>query len=115
MHFKKPVKKCRLVPHFPKDRELTAWHEAGHAIARLTLLPGSKLDYLSIVPNEDGSLGFAAWQEDESKHTYSTEDYKKLIMVSLAGREGEKLCPGADADAINTGVSSDYERATHRA
>jgi ATP-dependent Zn protease len=67
------------------------------------------------VPNEDGSLGFAAWQEDESKHTYSAEDYKKLIMVSLTGREGEKLCPGAGADAINTGVSSDYERATHRA
>jgi ATP-dependent metalloprotease FtsH len=99
----------------PKDRERTAWHEAGHAIARLTLLPESKLDYLSIVPNEDGSLGFAAWQEDESKHTDSAEDYKKLIMVSLAGREGEKLCPGAGADAINTGVSSDYERATHRA
>lgn len=95
-----------------KDRRLTAWHEAGHAIARLTLFPNSKLDYLSIVPNEAGALGFAAWQPDETKHSYSAEDYRNLIIVALAGREAEKLCPGAGPDAINTGVSSDYERAT---
>lgn len=99
----------------PKDRERTAWHEAGHAVVRLTLLPGSKLDFLSIVPNEDGMLGFAAWQHDETKHNESAEDFRKLIMVSLAGREGEKLCPGAGSDATNTGVSSDYEHATRRA
>jgi cell division protease FtsH len=95
-----------------QDRRLTAWHEAGHAIARLTLFPDSKLDYLSIVPNEAGALGFAAWQPDESKHTYSAQDYRNLIIVALAGREAEKLCPGAGEDAVNTGVSSDYERAT---
>jgi ATP-dependent Zn protease len=95
-----------------EDRRRTAWHEAGHAVAKLILFPESKLDYLSIVPNESGALGFAAWQHDESKHTHSAEDYRHLIMVALAGREAEKLCPEAGPDAINTGASSDYETAT---
>jgi len=95
-----------------QDRRQTAWHEAGHAVARLALFPGSKPDYLSIVPNEASALGFAAWQHDESKHAYSAEDYRNLIIVALAGREAEKLCPGAGSAAINTGASSDYERAT---
>jgi ATP-dependent metalloprotease FtsH len=98
-----------------QDRRMTAWHEAGHAVARLVLFPDSKLDFLSIVPNERGALGFAAWQHDETDHSHSAEDYRKHIMVSLAGREAEKLCPDAGAEATNTGVSSDYHSATARA
>jgi cell division protease FtsH len=95
-----------------QDRRQTAWHEAGHAVARLVLFPDSKLDFLSIVPNERGALGFAAWQHDETDHSHSAEDYRKHIMVSLAGREAEKLCPDAGAKATNTGASSDYHSAT---
>jgi cell division protease FtsH len=98
-----------------QDRRQTAWHEAGHAVARLELFPDSKLDFLSIVPNERGALGFAAWQHDETDHSQSAEDYRKHIMVSLAGREAEKLCPDAGEEATNTGVSSDYHYATARA
>jgi len=95
-----------------QDRRQTAWHEAGHAVARLALCPESKLDYISIVPNEEGALGFAAWQHDETKHSHSAQDFHNLIIVSLAGREAEILCPDSGSAAINTGVSSDYERAT---
>jgi cell division protease FtsH len=94
------------------DRSRIAWHEAGHAVAQLTLFPGSKLDYVSIVPSESGMLGFAAWQVDESRTKHTAADFRHLIMVALAGREAEKLCPHVGTDAINTGASDDLQRAT---
>jgi len=102
-----------IVPE--SDKRQTAWHEAGHAVAHLTLFPNDKLDFVSIIPNEMGALGFAAWRPDESKFTNSFEDYQNRIIVALAGREGEKLCPGAGNAAVNTGISSDSEVATRLA
>jgi cell division protease FtsH len=95
-----------------EDRQRTAWHEAGHAVARLVLFPSEELDLITVVPNERGALGFAAWRAAESRHSHSAQDYRNLIVVALAGREAELHCPVAKIDSVNTGVSSDYERAT---
>jgi cell division protease FtsH len=95
-----------------EDRRRTAWHEAGHAVANLILFPETKLDLLTIIPSEEGALGFAAYAADETRHGWSADDFRKRIVMCLAGREAEKLCPGAGNDAVNTGVSSDYEQAT---
>ena len=98
-----------------EDRQRIAWHEAGHAVARLALFPGAELDLVTIVPNEEGALGFAAWRNEESRHTDSATDFRNLIVVSLAGREAEQLCPASGPDTINTGVFSDYRHATRLA
>ena len=94
------------------DRRRTAWHEAGHAVANHLLFPEGKLDLLTIVPNEEGALGFAAYADDETRTNCSANDFRKRIIVCLAGREAERLCDGAGSDAVNTGVSSDYRQAT---
>ena len=112
---------CNLVRYGANRRDImipesekrqTAWHEAGHAVAHLSLFPDDRLDFVSIIPNEQGALGFASWRSNESRHTSSIQDFRNRIVVALAGREGERLCPGAGDAAINTGASSDYEQAT---
>lgn len=97
------------------DRRRTAWHEAGHAVANHALFPKEILDLLTIVPNEEGALGFMAPGDDETRTNWSADDYRNKIIMCLAGREAERLCDGAGSDAVNTGVTSDYSMATRYA
>jgi len=95
------------------DRIRTAWHEAGHAIARHYLCPSQSIDLISIIPTEDGALGFVATNIDEKHHTISANDVLNELIVCLSGREAEKKAPGLNVEeAVNSGASSDIDKAT---
>ena len=98
-----------------RERRLTAFHEAGHAVVHLALFPGRPVDYLTIVPTESGALGFMAPAADESVHTRSRRDIEAEIAVLLAGREAESIAAGGGPEAVTTGAANDLERATRLA
>lgn len=91
------------------ERRATAWHEAGHALAHLLLLPDRPLDHVTIVPTESGALGFLAWRRDEDRHDLSRDEVAARIAVALAGREAERLLTGRVGGA---GAAGDLQRAT---
>lgn len=91
------------------ERELTAYHEAGHALATHHLLPESKLTRLSIIPSTKGMAGYSmAIQPD--KTFQSRADIEAHIAVALAGRAAEELVFGARQ--VTTGASNDLAKAT---
>ncbi len=98
----------------PKERNLVAHHEAGHAIAQLRLFPQLPVDYLTIVPNEQGALGFLAPGQDEASHVLTRQDVEARLAVLLAGREAERLATGSREHGTS-GASSDIEAASRLA
>ena len=98
----------------PEERNLVAHHEAGHAIAQLRLFPQQPVDYLTIVPNEQGALGFLAPGQDEASHVLTRQDVEARLAVLLAGREAERLATGSQQHGTS-GASSDIEAASRLA
>ena len=97
-----------------EERRLVAYHEAGHTIAHLCLFPEVPVDYLSIVPTEEGALGFLASAHDENTHLRTRSDVEAKLAVLLAGREAELLAAGSP-DHGTSGASSDIREASRLA
>jgi len=99
-----PEKKSRVMSE--KEKRLTAYHEAGHAIAVKAVSTTDKVDRISIIPSGMGG-GFTAHKPDEDK-TYETKSHLlEKIVVSLGGRAAEELVLGE----ISTGAYSDLKQA----
>ena len=92
-----------------KEREVTAWHESGHAIAALVTNPENRVAKVTIIPSTSGAGGFCVSIPPERMY-YTKQDLRQQIMVSLAGRAAEELHFGADN--VTTGASNDIEKAT---
>ena len=92
------------------DLERTAVHEAGHALAMfLSASKGADIGFVSIVPRDDGTLGFVAPFPDERVHL-TRRDYEEQLDVFLAGRAAEELKYGPDE--ISSGAGQDLQHAT---
>ena len=91
-----------------KERKITAYHEAGHAILFHVLPDVGPVYTVSIVPTGQGAAGYTMPlpEKDEMFHTKSR--MLQEIMVSLGGRIAEDLIFGD----ITTGASSDIKKAT---
>ncbi|CDM69639.1 ATP-dependent zinc metalloprotease FtsH [Clostridium bornimense] len=101
-----PEKKSRVISE--KDRKLTAYHEAGHAIVMRNLPNADPVHQISIIPR--GSAGGYTMHLPEEDRSYMSKEGLKDEMVSLlGGRVAEKLILGD----ISTGASNDIERATN--
>ena len=92
-----------------KEREVTAWHESGHAIAALVTNPENRVAKVTIIPSTSGAGGFCVSIPPERMY-YTKLDLRQQIMVSLAGRAAEELHFGTDN--VTTGASNDIEKAT---
>jgi len=91
-----------------KERKITAYHEAGHAILFHVLPDVGPVYTVSIVPTGQGAAGYTMPlpEKDEMFHTKSR--MLQEIMVSLGGRIAEDIIFGD----ITTGASSDIKKAT---
>jgi len=100
-----PEKKSRVVSE--KDRRLTAYHEAGHAVV-MKLLPNSDpVHQISIIPR--GMAGGYTMHLPEEDRAYTSKSKLKDEMTGLlGGRVAEKLIIGD----ISTGAKNDIDRAT---
>ena len=100
-----PEKRSRVVSQH--ERELTAWHEAGHAVVMEALPEHDPVNQITIVPRgQAGGMTIALPEEDR---TFLSKRYMEdRIVALLGGRVAEKLCLGD----ISTGASNDIQRAT---
>ena len=100
-----PEKKSRIVSD--KERKLTAYHEAGHAVVTRTLPGTDPVHQVTIVPRGQAG-GFTMYLPNEDQ-TFETRKYmKNYITTCLGGRVAEAL----KLDDISTGASGDIQKAT---
>ena len=90
-----------------KETRLTAYHEAGHAIATRCLPTQDPVHTISIVPRGRAG-GFTMSLPQQDKFYASRQEMLDDLVVLLGGRVAEKLT----LDDISTGASNDIERAT---
>jgi len=100
-----PEKKSRVVTE--KARKLTAYHEAGHAIAAKYLQHVDPVHYITIMPR-GGAGGFTLMRPTEDKATQAKSEMFEEIVMSLGGRVAEKMF----LDDISTGASGDIRQAS---
>lgn len=92
------------------DTELTAWHEAGHAIVS-KIIANQKVNKVTIIPSTSGAGGITLMEPKEGNY-YSKEDLENMVKVSYAGRAAEYILLG-DESKVTTGASNDIEKATN--
>lgn len=94
-----------------KDKKLTAYHEAGHAICFKLLETQDPVHHVTIIPRSSGAGGFTMPLPQEDK-AYRTRKYmEEYIVVCLGGRVAEQEMLGE----ISTGASNDIKQATNMA
>ena len=89
-----------------KEREMTAYHEAGHAVTLYYLHPTDDV-FKATIKSRGDALGLVAHNPKEEWHTHNKEKLIADIMVALAGYSSEKIKYGT----TTTGVSSDFTKA----
>lgn len=88
----------------------TAYHEAGHAILEMMRARGPRLRYASIIPRENGTLGFVMPGVDESRNSETRGDIMDSVRALLAGRAAEEVYAGPEG--VTSGCSNDLWKAT---
>lgn len=89
------------------EKELTAYHEMGHALVGKFLPGADPVHKVTIIPR-GRALGVTAYLPNEEKHSYKREYIETQIMVLLGGRTAEKII----FNTLTTGASNDLQRAT---
>ena len=90
-----------------KDKKLTAYHEAGHAVVSRYLPTQTDVKEISIIPRGVAG-GYTMYKSDDDKYYISKTEMKEKLIALLGGRAAEKLV----LDDISTGASNDIEVAT---
>ncbi len=105
-----PERKSRIMNE--KEKELTAYHEAGHALVGHILPLSDPIHKVTIIPR--GATGGVTWAlppDDKSYH--SINEYKDVLARVLGGRIAEKIVYGADN--VTTGAGNDLQKAAELA
>lgn len=100
-----PEKKSRVV--IEREKKLTSYHEAGHAICTYYCPSQDKVHQVSIIPRGMAGGFTMSLPEHDKSYMSKTEMYENIVTL-LGGRVAEKLI----LDDISTGASNDLERAT---
>ena len=100
-----PEKKSKVISD--KEKKLTAYHEAGHAVVARCLPNHDDIHEISIIPRGMAG-GYTMYKPNEDKSYASKNEMKEHIVSLLGGRVAEQLV----LDDISTGASNDIERAT---
>ena len=100
-----PEKKSRVVTE--KERKLTAYHEAGHAVATYYTEHSDPVHHITIIPRGQAG-GMTIFRPVEDRTFSSRGEMFDRIVIGLGGRMAEKLM----LDDISTGASGDIQQAT---
>jgi len=100
-----PQKKTKVISE--KEKKLTAYHEAGHAITTKMIQENTPVHQISIIPSGRAG-GYTLSLPKEDRSYMSKNDMKNEIVTLLAGRAAEALI----MDDISTGASNDIQRAS---
>lgn len=100
-----PEKKSKVISE--KERRLTAYHEAGHAVTARLLPNADPVHMVTIIPRGMAG-GFTAYLPEEDRSYMTKNQMEDEIVQMLGGRVAEALV----LDDISTGAQNDIERAT---
>lgn len=103
-----PEKKSRIVTE--RDRRVTAYHEAGHAVVAYNLPTQDKVHQVTII-QRGMAAGLTVTRPDNDDQHVSRNQMRESIIMLLGGRVAEELV----LEDICTGASNDIERATNTA
>lgn len=102
-----PERKTKVMNE--KERELTAYHEAGHAIVGHVLPDSDPVHKVTIIPR--GGTGGVTWFLPPEDRSYTNVyEFKDILARAMGGRVAEKILYGEDG--ITTGAGSDLRKAT---
>ncbi|HEY2863883.1 MAG TPA: ATP-dependent zinc metalloprotease FtsH [Casimicrobiaceae bacterium] len=100
-------RKSRLL--VPKEREVVAFHEMGHALVALATPGADPIHKISIVPHGIGALGYTMQRPTDDRFLMSRPELKGKLAVLLGGRSAEALV----FEEISTAAADDLDKATH--
>jgi len=93
-----------------REKEVTAYHEAGHALCAALLPNADPVHKVTILPR-GMALGVTQQLPEEDKHSYSQEYLEESIVVAMGGRVAEELV----FNHRSTGAANDLQVSTERA
>jgi cell division protease FtsH len=99
-------KKNRLLN--PREREIVAHHEMGHAIVAAALPGCDPVHKISIIPRGIGALGYTIQRPTEDRYLMTREELERKMMVLLGGRAAEHVVYGH----FSTGAADDLSKVT---
>ena len=94
----------------PREKELTAYHEAGHAVCAAVLPHTDPLHKVTILPM-GMALGVTMQLPAEDRHSYDQDYLEESIVVAMGGRIAERIVFGV----VSTGANNDLVVSTERA
>jgi cell division protease FtsH len=95
-----------------KEKENTAYHEAGHAIIGCMVPEHDPVHKVTIIPR-GRALGVTQYLPEEDKYSHSKRSLESMLCSLFGGRIAEEMTLGTDG--VTTGASNDIERATQLA
>jgi cell division protease FtsH len=99
-------KKNRVIN--PKEKEIVAFHESGHAIVAESVQYADPVNKISIIPRGVAALGYTQQRPTEDRYLMTRAELSDRLAVLLGGRVAEELVFGD----ISTGAQNDLQRAT---
>lgn len=99
-------KKNRLLN--PREREVVAYHEMGHALVAMSLPGVDPVHKISIIPRGIGALGYTIQRPTEDRFLMTREELENKMAVLLGGRASEHLI----FEHLSTGAADDLAKAT---
>ncbi len=91
-----------------KEREIVAYHEAGHALVAERVQTADPVHKISIIPRGVAALGYTQQVPTEDRYLLQKQELEDRIAVLLGGRAAEQIVFGQ----ISSGAANDLERAT---
>ena len=102
-----PARRSRVIT--PREKELTAYHEAGHALVAHLLPNADPVAKVTIVSR--GAMGgYTKYLPEDDRHLWSLTQFKDHMATAMGGRVAEETTFGGEE--ITTGASNDLEQAT---
>ncbi len=92
----------------PKEREIVAYHEMGHALVGVSLPGTDPIHKVSIIPRGVGALGYTIQRPTEDRFVMTQEELDNKMAVLLGGRASEQVVFGH----LSTGAADDLRRVT---
>jgi cell division protease FtsH len=92
----------------PRERQIVAYHELGHALVASSLLGADPVHKVSIIPRGIGALGYTLQRPTEDRFLMTQRELEQKMVVLLGGRAAEVLV----FEEVSTGAADDLDRAT---
>lgn len=100
----------KRLKNFEQDLRRSAYHEAGHAITTLALLPEVEIEQVTVIPRSE-ALGLVSYTQEALQANMSVAEIRGNIAVSLAGRLAT-IKQFGEEEGMETGAYNDLQQAT---